>query len=730
MLRTAPLAGLAVLLATPLLLLGQITPPPTPGGGTPSGPAGGDLCGTYPNPNACLGGHLTTGSVVVAQKFFGTAPPGSVTGNLPGDTFNDTTNHITYVCNAPSGTAAPACTSVTTGGWMLAGASLPTATAAGQIPASTAAGTNYAVSSILSLFQTPLTQPSTPVITQGGTPAAKTYFYSIVPLNAFGFGLASPYATTTTGATTLNGTNYNIITTAAVTGSISCDVFRSTLNGGVPSGNWIFVGNIACGAAFNDQTNSPSLTSTYGEGGNGLVDESAGLLMTRNAAIQGSLAVGGPVPGGGNAQQTSGIAQMSVSQTVQGSVAPISDPVLLALNMTIDPSGLGVNQPWMLQGVMTVPSTNAATIPSLEGLSINVTDNGTGVLQQADGGLFNVNVGPGLTSSGSATTTDFITGARSFGFVQSSIPTYSGYSSQIALSGAGTISRLSMYRASNLLLGTTPVTTFHIFDPDAPLSGSAVTNYATYYAADAHATGTSSSYAFRSIGALFASKLDGPLTVGAFNIGAGSSLTSEQGAGTALQTAGVNSGTLAAPLCNDATAAATTSGCPASIPSGAPPQVPIYAASGTTLTPWQNVWRFAADQSVTSSTTLINSTGAVIPLLANQTYFFDAYIYATSNLTGGLKLTPAYQGTLSASSDGYETYTNVSDPTPADIGFSFSGFQSLSYTTTGTQYMIHYHGTITTTSAANFQFQFAQNTTSITATTLKANSTIHIWPTN
>lgn len=33
MLRTAPLAGLAVLLATPLLLLGQITPPPTPGGG-------------------------------------------------------------------------------------------------------------------------------------------------------------------------------------------------------------------------------------------------------------------------------------------------------------------------------------------------------------------------------------------------------------------------------------------------------------------------------------------------------------------------------------------------------------------------------------------------------------------------------------------------------------------------------------------------------------------------
>jgi type II secretory pathway pseudopilin PulG len=54
-----------------------------------------------------------------AQKFFGTAPPTNVTGNLPGDLFTDTTNHNEYVCNAPSGTSAPACTSVTTTGWLL-----------------------------------------------------------------------------------------------------------------------------------------------------------------------------------------------------------------------------------------------------------------------------------------------------------------------------------------------------------------------------------------------------------------------------------------------------------------------------------------------------------------------------------------------------------------------------------------------------------------------------------
>jgi hypothetical protein len=55
----------------------------------------------------------------IAQKFFVTAPPGSIAGNLPGDTVSDSTNHNDYWCNAPSGTAAPACTSVTTGGWTL-----------------------------------------------------------------------------------------------------------------------------------------------------------------------------------------------------------------------------------------------------------------------------------------------------------------------------------------------------------------------------------------------------------------------------------------------------------------------------------------------------------------------------------------------------------------------------------------------------------------------------------
>jgi len=55
----------------------------------------------------------------VAQKFFGTAAPGNIAGNLPGDLFTNTTAHTEYVCNAPSGTPANACTAVAAAGWLL-----------------------------------------------------------------------------------------------------------------------------------------------------------------------------------------------------------------------------------------------------------------------------------------------------------------------------------------------------------------------------------------------------------------------------------------------------------------------------------------------------------------------------------------------------------------------------------------------------------------------------------
>ena len=66
-----------------------------------------------------VGPVISADTTLLTQKYIGTAAPGSVAGNLPGDLFSDTTNHNDYWCDAPNGTAAPACTSVTTGGWTL-----------------------------------------------------------------------------------------------------------------------------------------------------------------------------------------------------------------------------------------------------------------------------------------------------------------------------------------------------------------------------------------------------------------------------------------------------------------------------------------------------------------------------------------------------------------------------------------------------------------------------------
>jgi len=80
------------------------------------------------NTTQCPTGQATTGisttgaaqgCFTVPQLFFGSGAPGAVSGNLAGALYSDTTNHNMYWCGAASGTAAPACTTVTAGGWTI-----------------------------------------------------------------------------------------------------------------------------------------------------------------------------------------------------------------------------------------------------------------------------------------------------------------------------------------------------------------------------------------------------------------------------------------------------------------------------------------------------------------------------------------------------------------------------------------------------------------------------------
>ena len=117
------------------------------------GSGGGGGAGTVTNvatASPITGGPITGSGTIgldttlVAQKFFGTGAPGSVAGNLPGDLFTNTAGQE-YVCGAASGTAAPACTSVTAGGWLLVngGGSSITQGVFASLPAPGTAGSMY-----------------------------------------------------------------------------------------------------------------------------------------------------------------------------------------------------------------------------------------------------------------------------------------------------------------------------------------------------------------------------------------------------------------------------------------------------------------------------------------------------------------------------------------------------------------------------------------------------------
>jgi hypothetical protein len=80
----------------------------------------------------------------------------------------------------------------------------------------------------------PLDTPSAPTVTPQGTPGSTTWGYKITAFSESGETLASIEGQTTTGAATLDDTNFNRITWDSVDGATKYGVYRSTA-GGTPS---------------------------------------------------------------------------------------------------------------------------------------------------------------------------------------------------------------------------------------------------------------------------------------------------------------------------------------------------------------------------------------------------------------------------------------------------------------------------------------------------------------
>lgn len=144
----------------------------------------------------------------------------------------------------------------------------------------------------------------------------------------------------------------------------------------------------------------------------------------------------------------------------------------------------------------------------------------------------------------------------------------------------------------------------------------------------------------------------------------------------------------------------------------------------------------AADQSVTSSTTVVNDNDLVVPVAANATYDFDGFIFWIGNETGKIKF--GMNAPTGATLDwgllaGYD----------GDTGFNTGGThgaaqfwlkQAQTTFPTGTiQYAAStalltglLKGRITTGSTAgNLTLQWAQFVSNATSTTLKAGSWLH-----
>jgi len=146
----------------------------------------------------------------------------------------------------------------------------------------------------------------------------------------------------------------------------------------------------------------------------------------------------------------------------------------------------------------------------------------------------------------------------------------------------------------------------------------------------------------------------------------------------------------------------------------------------TTLTSGATVKsvRKSSDQTVTSSTTLVNDSQLKFAVAANETYIFQAWLYTyAADGTPDIKVTftgPSGSTVLWSSSQvifnagGSTTLTVVSTGgTAADL-FVDSNFRA-----------IQLYGTILNGgTAGDLQFQFAQNTSSANGTSVKAGSSI------
>ena len=137
--------------------------------------------------------------------------------------------------------------------------------------------------------------------------------------------------------------------------------------------------------------------------------------------------------------------------------------------------------------------------------------------------------------------------------------------------------------------------------------------------------------------------------------------------------------------------------------------------------------RKTSDQAVTSSTVLVDCTSMVLPLLANEVWYYKFFIIYGAGTVGDMKLGWTFpaagdlqmSGPAASDAGGTLAYYVFSTTTSPTTARSFIGNGTASYVT------LPFEGVfVNGANAGNLTFQFAQNTSDATSTTVKAQSTV------
>lgn len=133
-------------------------------------------------------------------------------------------------------------------------------------------------------------------------------------------------------------------------------------------------------------------------------------------------------------------------------------------------------------------------------------------------------------------------------------------------------------------------------------------------------------------------------------------------------------------------------------------------------------------QSVTSSTTLVDDNDLVFTLPGSGTYICTVFLNYTGAATGAgdLKVTLAYTGSSSFGVWGGAGNNNTAVTQVQSGGAGFGSTQV--YGTDGGFFQTaHLHGTLFATSSGTLKLQWAQNTSSATATNLRQGCFMQVW---